>query len=109
MDSRIEWYYAKVVEELFGGVRPAGREGEEMLAALTYILYLVNIFDDAGITYRGDNYKYQGQINLLVVKATIDDNPVVTFINAMTRQQAVKIFLDQLGERRVLWYPDKWA
>lgn len=74
-----------------------------------FVVYLVNEFDDLGLVYRGHSLREGRGLTLLVVKAVVEGEPHVCFINARTTAICIEIFLEMLDEDRIGWVPDKFA
>lgn len=70
--------------------------------------HLVNISDHGGWSYYGHSYKAGTTLGCLVIKATIDDTPVVCFTSARSFCTCVKIFLRKCEEDLVEWQGDKY-
>ncbi len=86
----------------------------ELEPEMVWILYrffcrVVNILDEKGVGYRGHSLRESDYLNLLVVKATVEGEPVVCFINAGTSLNCLKIFLLKFEEDRLEWRHDKYA
>lgn len=82
----------------------------DQLETLTmFHLYLVNLADHQGWTYRGHSWKESEYLGCLVVKAVVDGVPSVVFTNAKTTTAAMRIFLRKLEGEFLEWVPDKYA
>jgi hypothetical protein len=102
--------YLEAVEEEIALLPVDGRLSRDSVRVWhRFNMYLVNLMDDVGGAIRGYSLKFQGPLVLLVVKAQIDDIPLVAFVTAQTPTDSMAIFLAQLEERRVAWRPDKFA
>lgn len=82
---------------------------EEYTTAYMYTKYLVNLMEDAGYQFRGESFKYGVPLCLLVVKGVVENAPMVCFINALSRLNAYKIFLQRLEEGTLEWRRDQYA
>ena len=82
---------------------------DDVLILYKFTMYLVNLCEDQGVTFRGESFKYGVPMCLLVVKVTIDDRGYVCFINALSRLNCYKIFLSRLEDGTVEWREDKFA
>lgn len=80
-----------------------------MRTVYMYNEYLVNLLDDEGVDFRGESFKYGIPMCLLVVKGTIGDKHVVSFINGLNRIGCYNTFLHQLEMGEVMWRVDKYG
>lgn len=83
------------------------REAIESLAMFS--LYLVNLADADGWVYVGHSFKRGVGLSKLVIKAMLDEQPVVSFISGRTLVSCITIFLRRMEEKSVEWHPDKYG
>ena len=81
---------------------------EDLRALSMFSVYLVNLADADGWVYDGHSFKVGAALGCLVIKATMDDAPVVSFISGRTFINCVKIFLRRLDSDTVEWRKDKF-
>lgn len=74
-----------------------------------FTMYLVNLADHDGWTYRGHSWKEADHLGCLVVKAIIDGTPQVVFTSARTLTSGMRIFLRKMEGDFLEWVPDKYG
>lgn len=72
-------------------------------------MYLVNLAEYDGWTYRGHSWKESASLGCLVVKAVVDGVPSVVFTNAATTTKGMRIFLRKMEGDFLEWVPDKFG
>lgn len=82
---------------------------KEVVVAYQINSYMVNLGDDAGIEFRGFSFRARLPLGLLVVKATIGEEPFVCFVSGRTFLTCFKIFFSRLGEDTVEWREDRYG
>lgn len=82
---------------------------EELRTMTMFTMYLVNLAEQKGWTYRGHSWKESEYLGCLVVKAVVDEVPSVVFTNARTTVVGMRIFLRKLEADFLEWVPDKYA
>lgn len=82
---------------------------EDIRTLAMFSLYLVNLADAAGWTYKGHSWKESEYLGCLVVKGIVDSVPSVVFTSGSTYTASVRIFLRKLEEDFLEWVPDKYA
>lgn len=82
---------------------------EDLRTMTMFNMYLVNLFDYKGWTYRGHSWRESDYLGCLVVRATVDEVPSVVFTNAKTPITSMRIFLRKLDADFLEWVPDKYA
>ena len=82
---------------------------DDLVATYFYNCWIINLLDARGMGYRGESFKYQVPLCLLVVKVTIETAPVICFINGRSKEICYKIFLRQLLADEVEWRHDKFG
>jgi hypothetical protein len=84
-------------------------EKQDVASVLLFGFHAVDFLHMHGYEYRGHNIKDMGWCFLLVVKATLEDTPLVAFINERTPAHCMRVFIRRLEEKRVKWQEDKFA
>jgi hypothetical protein len=82
---------------------------EDIKTMAMFLMYLVNLAEDDGWTYRGHSWKESEYLGCLVVKAVVDGVPSVVFTNAKTTIAGMRIFLRKMEGDFLEWVPDKYA
>lgn len=82
---------------------------DEIRTLTMFQMYLVNLMDDQGWTYRGHSWKESDYLGCLVVKALVDEVPSVVFTNAKTCVGGMRIFLRKMEGDFLEWVQDKYA
>lgn len=98
-----------ILNGLEGTTQQADGYLDEIKTLTTYGVYLVNLLDERDVAYRGESFKYGVPMCLLVVKVSIQDEPYVCFVNALSRTNCYRIFLRRWLEDSVEWRPDKFG
>ena len=73
-----------------------------------FSIYIVNLADHAGWLYCGHSYKAGVGMSVLVVKAMVDDMPMVCFTSGRTFCNCVGIFVRKMLNDMVEWRPDQY-
>lgn len=81
---------------------------DQVRALAMFALYIVNLSDYHGWRYDGHSYKVGVAFNTLVIKATFNGAPVVSFVSGRTFVNCVRIFFRRLEEDTVEWRDDKF-
>lgn len=80
------------------------------LRALVFLAdFLLDWLHKQGSIYRGFSFSYRTPLCLLIVKATIEDEAVVSFVSGRTLQNCAKILFRRCLEDSVEWQPDKYG
>lgn len=81
---------------------------DQVYALAMFSLYLVNIAEAGDWSYYGHSFKVGKPLSVLVIKATINERPVVCFTSARSFCSCVAIFLrkDEMG--LVEWRDDQY-
>lgn len=109
MDSKDPEVVERFDEALEGWTDERFVSADEIRTMTMFNMYLVNLADHAGWTYRGHSWKESDYLGCLVVKATIDDLPYVVFTNAKTPIASMRIFLRKLEADFLEWVPDRYG
>jgi hypothetical protein len=80
----------------------------EIRALAMFSKYLVNLAEDDGWEYCGQSFKRGVPMCTLVVKAYMDEVPVVVFTSARTHTGCVVTFLRKLEQGLLEWREDKY-
>lgn len=81
---------------------------DALSALFKFTGYIVNLADGQDWTYDGHSWKEGTPLGCLVIKATMDDAPVVCFCSARSFLNSVKIFIRKLDLDVVDWRPDRY-
>jgi hypothetical protein len=81
---------------------------DQVRALAMFSLYLVNLAEHGGWSYYGHSFKAGSPMSVLVIKATIQEEPVVCFNSGRTFCNCVRIFLRKLEADLVEWRPDQY-
>lgn len=81
---------------------------DQVRALSMFGLYLVNLAEHGKWSYYGHSYKAGQPLGVLVIKATIDEVPVVCFTSALSFCDCVCIFLRKLENELVEWRRDQY-
>lgn len=81
---------------------------DQVKALAMFGLYLVNLSEYGGWSYYGHSYKASNPMGVLVIKATIGEEPVVCFSSGKSFCNCVRIFLRKLEADLVEWRPDQY-
>jgi len=81
---------------------------DELWALTMFSLYLVNLAEDDGWEYCGHSFKNALPLSILVVKAMMDDLPVVVFTSGRTTMACIRIFIRKLEQGLLEWTRDKY-
>ena len=77
-------------------------------ALWVFTAYLDNVSESQGWRYDGHSWKNSSPMGTLVVKATVEGDPVVCFTSARSNLSAINIFVRKLDEDSVMWVKDKY-
>lgn len=81
---------------------------EDLFCMAMFHLYIVNLLEAYGWSYRGHSYRYRLPLGNLVVKATINGVPMVVFTTGATTISCIRIFFRKMEEDRLMWVKDKY-
>jgi len=70
--------------------------------------HLENVANAGGWSVDGHSWKEKAPLGILVVKATVDGEPKVSFTSARTFLNAVVIFVRKATEARITWVTDRY-
>jgi len=84
-------------------------EKQDVDSVLLFCFHLEDLMSNCGAELRGWNVASLGWCYRLIVKATIDDTPLVAFISERTTSHCMRVFLRQMEEKRVKWSLDRFA
>lgn len=108
MDPRETEYVERFETSLAGWTDERFVSRDQIRALAMFSLYLVNLAEYGEWSYYGHSYKATQPLGVLVVKATMDEAPVVCFTSARTFCSCVRIFLRKLESDLVEWRPDQY-
>jgi hypothetical protein len=74
-----------------------------------FIVYLVNLLDDLEVEYRGHSWREGNPLGTLVLRATMHNEPVVSFVSARSFGEAIRILVRKAAEDVIEWRPDKYG
>lgn len=81
----------------------------EQIATLFYFgQHIVNLADDNGWVYDGHSYKEGVPLGTLVIKAHLEDTPVVCFVSGRTFLNCVRVFLRKVDADLCEWRADRF-
>lgn len=109
MAARDSECVARFDEALEGWTDSRFVSAAEIRTLAMFIVYLVNLAEEDGWVYLGHSWKESEHLGCLVVKAVVDDLPVVVFTNAQTPISGMRIFLRKMEGDFLEWVPDKYA
>lgn len=81
---------------------------EDLWAMAMFNLYIVNLAEADGWHYYGHSFKNSQPLAVLVVKATLDDLPVVVFTSGRDTMGCIRIFIRKLEQGLLEWTKDKF-
>lgn len=109
MEPRDPEHLANFKQALEGWTDHRFVSADDIMILSMFVMYLVNLGDDAGWVYRGHSWRESEYLGCLVVKAIVDGVPSVVFTNANTTLAGMRIFLRKLEGDFLEWIPDKYA
>lgn len=101
-------YAVAFQESLEGWVDERHLSRSQVWSLWVFTAYMENCAEADGWRYDGHSWKNSPGMGVLVVKATVDDRPVVCFTSARTSLNAISIFVRKLSEDGVVWVKDKY-
>lgn len=81
---------------------------DQIEALARFNMYLVNLAEDDGWLYHGHSLKMGAPMCCLVVKAWMDETPMVVFTSARTPTGCVVAFLRKLDNNLLEWVEDRY-
>lgn len=108
MDPKETEYVKRFEESLEGWTDERFVSRDQIHGLAMFSLYLVNLAEHGGWSYYGHSYRVGQPLGVLVIKATIEETPMVCFTSARTFCGCVRIFLRKLETDLVEWQPDQY-
>lgn len=109
MDPRNSEHVEAFEQSLAGWTDSRFLSRDQLRSLAMFTMYLVNLAEHDGWTFRGYSWKESEYLGCLVVKAVADGVPSVVFTNAKTPVEGMRIFLRKMEGDFLEWVPDKYA